>query len=205
MTLIEGKRGQIIEAAITEFRERGFAGASMDRVAALAQVSKRTVYNHFDSKDALFRDILDMMATEAAASHVLTFDPDTPIVQQLVALGWTQGRLMIDPEFMKLARMVVCETIRDPELAATASGKMDAYGFVRGFLEQAAAAGALEIDDPDRAATQFIGLIKAQAFWPVIYSGVVLERTAMQTLIDGTVAMFLNQYAPGKSREIAAG
>ena len=64
MTLTNEKRAQIIEAAVSEFQELGFTGASMDRVAARADVSKRTVYNHFESKEALFRAILDLMAEE---------------------------------------------------------------------------------------------------------------------------------------------
>jgi TetR/AcrR family transcriptional regulator of autoinduction and epiphytic fitness len=49
MAISDDKRGQILDAAVAEFQERGFAGASMDRIAERANVSKRTVYNHFDS------------------------------------------------------------------------------------------------------------------------------------------------------------
>ncbi|MEM7424105.1 MAG: TetR/AcrR family transcriptional regulator [Pseudomonadota bacterium] len=195
MTLTEGKRGQVIDAAIAEFRDRGFAGASMDRVASLAQVSKRTVYNHFESKEALFRAIIEMLSSEASASYVLDFDPSVPIAEQLISLGWTMGRLMMDPGFMKLARMVVCEAIRDPELSERASGKMEATVFVRGFLADAVAGGALRINDVDVAAKQFVGLIKAQAFWPVIFSGVTLDERAVARVIASTVEMFLRQYA----------
>ena len=61
MKLSEIKRKQIIEAAAEEFRSAGFNGTSMDKVAARANVSKRTVYNHFPSKDALFNGIVDYM------------------------------------------------------------------------------------------------------------------------------------------------
>ena len=56
--LTDRKRDAIVVAAIAEFREHGFAGTSMDRIAAAAEVSKRTVYNHFPSKDDLFAEIL---------------------------------------------------------------------------------------------------------------------------------------------------
>ncbi|WP_390888393.1 TetR/AcrR family transcriptional regulator, partial [Leclercia adecarboxylata] len=49
--LTDRKRAAILEAAVAEFRAFGFAGTSMDRIAATAEVSKRTVYNHFASKD----------------------------------------------------------------------------------------------------------------------------------------------------------
>ena len=45
------KRAAVIEAATEEFLSRGFSGTSMDRIAEVANVSKRTVYDHFPSKD----------------------------------------------------------------------------------------------------------------------------------------------------------
>ncbi len=57
MSVSDQKKKQIVEAAIAEFQEKGYAGASMDRISERAQVSKRTVYNHFESKDVLFKEI----------------------------------------------------------------------------------------------------------------------------------------------------
>ena len=53
MSVSDQKKKQIVQAAIAEFQEKGYAGASMDRISERAQVSKRTVYNHFESKDVL--------------------------------------------------------------------------------------------------------------------------------------------------------
>jgi TetR/AcrR family transcriptional regulator of autoinduction and epiphytic fitness len=54
LTLSQRKHLAIIEAAIVEFKDNGYNASSMDAVAAHAQASKRTVYNHFPSKEALF-------------------------------------------------------------------------------------------------------------------------------------------------------
>ncbi|MCF5632840.1 TetR family transcriptional regulator, partial [Pseudomonas syringae] len=51
MRLTDQKREAIVLAAIAEFGDRGFEITSMDRIAARAEVSKRTVYNHFPSKE----------------------------------------------------------------------------------------------------------------------------------------------------------
>ena len=52
-TRTERKRCAILEAAAEEFQANGFEGTSMDRVAERAGVSKRTIYNHFENKEAL--------------------------------------------------------------------------------------------------------------------------------------------------------
>ena len=191
----EAKRRQIIEAAVAEFRELGFAGASMDRVSARAGVSKRTVYNHFESKEALFRAILDLMAAEAAEALDVTYRPGRPIGEQLADLAWAEGRLLTSPVFMNLARMVMGETIRDPALAAEMNQRMERFGIFNAFMTAAAADGALKIDEVDRATQQFLGLIKAQAFWPAIYSGENVTRTEMARIVETTVAMFMKEYA----------
>ncbi|HEX5664228.1 MAG TPA: helix-turn-helix domain-containing protein, partial [Xanthomonadaceae bacterium] len=59
--LTDRKRAAILEAAVAEFRESGYEATSMDRIAASAGVSKRTVYNHFPSKEVLFTRILEQM------------------------------------------------------------------------------------------------------------------------------------------------
>ena len=70
--LTDRKRDAIVQAAIGEFREHGFNGTSMDRVAAAADVSKRTVYNHFPSKEELFEAILLLMWERSSLECVIT-------------------------------------------------------------------------------------------------------------------------------------
>lgn len=62
-------RARLRTAAADEFAARGFAGATVDRIAVRARVTKAMVYYHFASKAALYREILrDVFA--AAADRV---------------------------------------------------------------------------------------------------------------------------------------
>ena len=134
MTTTGDKRSQILDAAVSEFQERGFAGAGMDRIAARANVSKRTVYNHFDGKEALFKAILEVMAEQANAALEIAYDPARPIKAQLVELGRAEGRLITSAPFMRLARMALGETIRDPALAAEMNARMEKISVFRDFI-----------------------------------------------------------------------
>ena len=58
-------RNRILETAYQLFYERGFTRMSMDAVAACAGITKRTLYNHFESKDALLGEILKHQSTLA--------------------------------------------------------------------------------------------------------------------------------------------
>src|SRR5215510_5482659 len=60
------KRRAILEAAATLFVNNGYLGTSMDQVAALASVSKQTVYKHFVDKTSLFTEIVIGTVDEVA-------------------------------------------------------------------------------------------------------------------------------------------
>jgi TetR/AcrR family transcriptional regulator len=54
----DGSRERLLAAATREFAARGFAGASVDRIAAHAGLNKAMIYYHFKSKAALYREII---------------------------------------------------------------------------------------------------------------------------------------------------
>lgn len=95
---------------------------------------------------------------------------------------------------MKLARMVAGETMRNPALAAEINVKMDPFAAIRRFLQPADRAEAIDAPYVERAADQFCGLIKAQGFWLVIYSGELVSKPQMQAIVETTVSMFLKEY-----------
>jgi TetR/AcrR family transcriptional regulator len=66
--LVETSRERIVAAAAAEFAARGFAGASVDRIARAARVNKAMIYYHFKSKAALYGEILREMFAAVAAS-----------------------------------------------------------------------------------------------------------------------------------------
>ncbi|MTI43300.1 TetR family transcriptional regulator [Roseibium hamelinense] len=195
MSVTDQKRKQIVEAAIAEFQEKGFAGASMDRISERANVSKRTVYNHFDNKEVLFRAINQCLADQLNAALEIDWDPALPIRDALIRLGWAEGDLMISPCFMNLARMIMSETIRDPDLAADMNARMTKLEVFAEFMKRANDEGKLDIPDPALAAEQFLGLIKSRAFYPNIYANRVPDRNEMDRIITESVDMMLARYA----------
>lgn len=61
----------ILEVALQEFGEKGFAGARIDEIAAATRTSKRMIYYYFGSKEGLYIAVLEaayerMRSTEAA-------------------------------------------------------------------------------------------------------------------------------------------
>ena len=55
----EQTRGRILEAAYKLFRRQGYNRVTMDDIAKAAELTKRTLYHHFNSKDQLLADVLE--------------------------------------------------------------------------------------------------------------------------------------------------
>ena len=77
-----GSRERLFAAAAAEFAARGFAGASVDRIALAAGVNKAMIYYHFKSKAALYREILrDMFDAVGIAVREVAGSTATPDVK----------------------------------------------------------------------------------------------------------------------------
>src|ERR1700761_5661204 len=92
--LTDRKRIAIVGAAIEEFLAAGYDATSMDRIAARASVSKRTVYNHFPSKEALFAAILHQLWDASQTGDAPTYRADAPLRAQLLDLLDRKLRLL---------------------------------------------------------------------------------------------------------------
>ncbi|UCU99275.1 TetR/AcrR family transcriptional regulator [Acidovorax radicis] len=196
--LTDRKREAIVLAAIGEFREHGFNGTSMDRVAAAADVSKRTVYNHFPSKEELFEAILLLMWERSQSPDELAYTAARPLRKQLMELLAQKMRLLNDASFVDLSRVAMADMMHTPERARAITAKLSAKeeGLPR-WLRAAQQDGRLRSTmDVPYAAQQLQGMVKAFAFWPQLAMGQPPLTTAQQTQVVGdAVDMFLGFYA----------
>lgn len=196
------KHAAILDAAAYEFRVAGFAATSMDRIAQRANVSKRTVYNHFDSKDALFEAILELLWSRAHEASNLTYDPEVSLKGQLEDLAYHELEVLADENFLGLARALMAEAIRSPDFAREKWAELaEREAGLPLWVKAAVDDGRLTVDDPVFASEQFIGLIKAFAFWPqVIAAQPPPSKKDRPGLVDAAVSMFLARYATDETR-----
>lgn len=194
--LTELKREDIIEAAASEFKTSGFRATSMDRIAASAQVSKRTVYKHFASKEILFQAITQELCDRVMQVSQHTYDPEVAIKTQLQLIAEQEIGLLTSSEFLDMVRMITSESLASPELTKInfESFQDNNIGMVR-WIEQASNDGKLSVDDPVIASKQFLALIETFALWPQLY-GVKPVPTKKQqlTITHSAIEMFLCTY-----------
>lgn len=107
---------RILNAATATFIERGFGGASLDRIAEAAGASKATLYSRYDGKDALFAEVVRRNCEQ---SLQLAYEKKRSgtLPEQLVAMTQLFAARLISDEVIGLIRMVVAEAPRFPALA----------------------------------------------------------------------------------------
>ncbi|QUE89993.1 TetR/AcrR family transcriptional regulator [Pseudomonas sp. SCA2728.1_7] len=194
--LTDRKREAIIQAAIAEFRAHGFEITSMDKIAATAGVSKRTVYNHFPSKEELFAEILNQLWARISAEQSVVYNRDQPLREQLRQMLQAKVQLMADENFLTLARVAIAATIHSPERAQNMIERMgEREEGLTVWIRAAQADGRLKPVDPEFAAHQVQGLLKTFGFWPQMSMGrAALDVDTQNTVAESALEMFLACY-----------
>jgi AcrR family transcriptional regulator len=198
----DARRGAIVDVARTVFFEEGYAAASMSAIAARLGGSKGTLYNYFDSKEALFEAYIDQACGRwrarifdlpTGADEIAAADVETVLCD----LGERFLGHLLSDEAIRLFQLVTAEAKRAPELAAAFYEAGPGAGIARltAYLEAAKAAGL--IDPPDRrvAAEQFLSLCKGGLY--LRYSLNLVPRptdSEVRAEVARAVSLFLAAY-----------
>jgi TetR/AcrR family transcriptional regulator of autoinduction and epiphytic fitness len=188
------KRDSILEAAIRAFRDVGYECTSMDRIAELAGASKRTVYNHFGSKEALFEAVVARLFEAAAALKNVEWNPDRPLEDQLADFARAKTMIAEDDASRCLARVVLGVFVRQPELINEVLVRStENENALVVWLEKADAAGRLSVPNPELAASMFWAMASGALFWPQLLKG-PLDPEERELIMGEVVQTFLARY-----------
>ncbi|MGI8550199.1 MAG: TetR/AcrR family transcriptional regulator [Dehalococcoidia bacterium] len=180
------RRRYILDAALQTFLRDGYHGATMERVAEDADVSKQTLYNYFADKEELFIALVEdrkvgqsLPAVQQACEQIACGD----VEEGLLAAGRAILSNAMDAEFLSLFRLILDVAPEMPDLIERVqrrvflrSVEMLADAFARG-----GAAGRLRVVDSDVAARIFWGSLTSYACIPSLLGsqrGVEPERMA---------------------------
>ena len=109
-TKTEEKRQAIIDVAAATFGELGFERTSMSEICARLGGSKATLYNYFESKEALFLEVM-FQASEADFQNTMLSLQTTgdDMAQTLRQFSERFLRLLYSPDVMSVRRLLVSE------------------------------------------------------------------------------------------------
>jgi TetR/AcrR family transcriptional regulator, mexJK operon transcriptional repressor len=198
-------RAAVVEAARALFLRKGYASTTMEEIAAAAGLTKRTLYNNYPDKEALFTQIVtEVMAYAEAFARGLhdEFIAEVTRKNLRVTLDDLARRLTLGimrPEVIALRRLLIGEAREFPAFGATyferAPGQvLDALasGFQRWGKR-----GLLRVDDKAAArlaAAQFAYLVVGEPLDRAMLVGTVPARAQVITCAREGVETFLARY-----------
>jgi len=194
-------RALILDAATVVFLAEGYTAATVDQVAHSAGVAKRTIYNLYVDKAALFRaTILRSIDIADAFTSTLVNDVRTVVdpVAELPRIGARLADAVLRQSVLPLRRLLVMESRGFPDLAAEYRERApDAV--LRALTELFAdlgRAGHLVVGDPVVAAEHFAFLVIGADLDRGMFGRHEPDADAIRARSAAGVAAFLRAYAP---------
>ncbi|MBV8801669.1 MAG: TetR/AcrR family transcriptional regulator [Gammaproteobacteria bacterium] len=192
------KHSAILQAAKTVFLQQGYAQTSMDAIALEAKVSKRTVYDHFKTKKALFEAILQIHWNKAVKVENTQLKRELNSKQFLKSFAKTFLQFIYQSDTIALFRLLIAESPQFPDLMTrlTQGGKAPFTHTLVTFFRQKKQEGELKIKSPDRAAAYFLGMLKEYHFWPMMM-GLHSNAESRQSdlMINEIIEIFMSTFA----------
>jgi AcrR family transcriptional regulator len=159
----------VIRIADALFTEKGYGVTSMALVASRARIGKDTLYRRYPDKATLFRDVvrrrIDDMLREIGEG-----DYERDPLRRLKSLGAAVLDKMLEPEFVKLQRIIIAEAASFPELGTAAK---DRWGsgcteICVKIIEQAQRVGSCRPGRPDIIARSFLWGLVGDPFYQAL-------------------------------------
>ena len=199
----KAKERRILDAGLSVFAADGYAGASMDAIAAEAGVSKPTLYQYFGGKEPLFAAIMLEKRDEMAG---VLDHPSDSMVQDLLHFARAYAAVVMRPDMLSLARLIIGEAQRFPEIgrAYQASGPDRLLARIKDYLTLRRAEGRLAFDDVELAAQDLWGLILSAPRNQALYRpDAIPDRASVARFVLNGLAVFLRAYATAPGDDLA--
>lgn len=188
-------RARLIAAATEEFLDHGFAEANVGRIATAAGISKKTIYKHIVSKEALFRAVLESRLRLPALA--IEMGRETPAPRPaLSAYLRAFADLAFSREGVQSYRLMLSEGVRFPETARLYMNAVHSLGVGRlaEELSSQANAGRLRIVDAHKAASMLMAMVFAD---PMRNAAIGIASPPAKAEIDALIDMAIDIFLKG--------
>jgi TetR/AcrR family transcriptional regulator, mexJK operon transcriptional repressor len=153
---------RILDAARDLFFEEGYGAFSIETLARVARISKRTFYTRFKDKRDLFRAVVHRLIENLRSPNSANALEGKNFEAVLQGAAEMMLRAALSKHIIALQRLLLAEATRFPELARAMDqegARAEAISRIGALLQREAKAKGYKLDDPAFAAEQFIVLV----------------------------------------------
>ena len=192
------KQAQLLEAALDTFLARGYEQTTMEDIARVAQMSKRTLYSRYADKQAIF-----LAAVTTASERYTVSEQALQAIEQddiratLLAVAKLRLDNLSSPEGLRLQRILSTQSYRFPELQNSLFENYSGptLDFLTRLFEKSTRAGRLAISDPRSASIAFLSLVLGGPARQII-AGSTPDNADLNARLEYTVTLFLDGTRP---------
>lgn len=176
---------EILDAALAQFVETGFAGTRLDDVAKRAGLSKAAIYLYFDDKISLFQGVV----RQAVANNLQTVEamlaahagPVAGLLPRI--LEFMAGRIE-DTPMASIAKLVIAESRAFPEIGRFYLKEVIGRGMplIEGLIARGIAQGEFRKVDPAMTVRSLIGPMLLAGVWRTVFEPIGAEKLDIRAL-----------------------
>lgn len=187
---------KMIEAAVQEFMARGLESGSMENIAKVAEVSKRTLYKYYPNKEAIFDAIIEKLLIAVCGFVPAPYSKSEPIEKQLTKIIDYKAELMTSDEYMNISRLVLSEVMKGRKLEPKHLERfyVAELHFIKWIDAGKKDGKIISKQSSDLIANQFHSIIKGQLFYPVIFGIKELTKNDVKVAKKIALEFFINSF-----------
>jgi AcrR family transcriptional regulator len=195
----QARPGEILDAALKVFAEKGFAAARMEDIARRAGVTKGTIYLYFPSKEDVFKTLARetiSVALAGGAEQMREFKGTSR--ELLVALLSAISAFLQDKDRSMLPKIIISESGNFPELARFWRSEVvdKALAMVMGVIAQGIARGEFRPLPPEHVARLCVAPIMLGVIWRTTFSPLEAMPYDTSKLFETHIDVLLRGLAP---------
>ena len=187
-----GKRQDIIKAAIEVFAKNGFRGTTTRDLAAHAEVNEAIIFRHFNTKQELYRAILEQKVSQGQ-------DARCEEAKQLAESGDDQKFFeMFGNQFLErheedstFMRLLIFSALEGHELSEMFLSSLSGRDPLTAYIEHRMDDGGFRRMDPHLAARAFIGMFVAYVQMQEIFGQKKVKIFERNEVVQTFVSIFL--------------
>jgi TetR/AcrR family transcriptional repressor of mexJK operon len=190
-------RERILKVATELFLDHGYGSTSIESVAARAGISKRTFYDRFEDKAALFAAVVHRIIEQIRPPATVPLLAGASVVEILQRLAGLILMAALSPQAIALHRLVTGESSRFPELAyavETEGRQGEATDLIAGLLARERPNAKIGTQDQRFAADQFIYMVVTLPQRRALGFGVPMTPAELDAWTRKVVILFLEGY-----------
>lgn len=176
------------------FLTHGYRNVSMEKIAQAAPVSKATLYNHFDSKNALLAAVIAGLCESLLQTMSQVTIESDDVENNLSKIATSAVDLIFSEDALAIYRLVVAESPDFPELGQLfyQSGPQAALTQLENYFRRLNAGGSFNITDPVFAADAFFSMLKGDLHLRCLLTKTLRPSAEEKThLVSQVIAFFM--------------